>query len=607
MGIRSRLRQAAVVSTAALVTACTIFTTGTDQVKAAEPSQPVEEKFQGDYAKGELIIQFNRALEKAERQAIYTRYGLSEEDSLQHGLFVHASIKKKQELSTVAAELMKEEAVKQVEPNYQLTNTFKPSDSYYNRQWFHSKINAPKAWDRTRGSSQVTVAVIDGGMDTRHVEFKSRLVNPYNAVTGRTALPFDNHGTHVAGIIGAAMNGSGVTGVAPGVKIMPINVFQGEYADSYTIAEAMIYAVDKGADILNLSLGSYSYSNVIEYAANYAINKGAMVVAAAGNEDTSLPFYPAALSNVISVSATSSLDKIADFSNFGRYINLSAPGEDILSTTVNNSYSYMDGTSMAAPVVSGTSALVLSKNPFLSPQQVTRILYKSSVDLGTKSWDSFYGNGRVDAYKALAATPEPMGSISLNTTEFKVTGSNNLRAGLSVSGSMRGTVYVEGANGKNVRTLISGAAPQKGGFVAYWNGKLADGTIAPAGKYSIVFRTFDNHQSLTKKAAVKLIHNLPPSIKAEVVNEASSASQTNVNIKFTINKSLFVTAAVYNNKGQLVKTLLNKKALPARSHRLSWNGTNENVKRMPEGTYKLVITGRDLQNNQVTEETPINL
>lgn len=504
MGLGLGLRRVAAIGVVILVL-CAVLMAGTGEAAAAELSkQQVEEKFQGSYEKGELIIQFNRSLTKAERQAIYTKYELSEEAVLQRGLFVNVSIKSKQQLPKLAAALMKETTVKQVEPNYQMTSEFKPIDSYYNRQWFHSKINAAKAWDRTRGDSQITVAVIDGGIDTRHIEFKNRLVHPYNAVTRSTALPSDNHGTHVAGVIGAAMNGSGVTGVAPGVKLMPINVFQGEYADSYTIAEAMIYAVDKGADILNLSLGSYSYINVIEYAANYAVNKGAIVIAAAGNEDTSLPFYPAALPNVISVSATDAADNITRFSNFGRYINLSAPGKGILSTTAGNSYSYMDGTSMAAPIVSGTAALILSKNPFLSPQQVTQILYRSSVDLGVKSWDPFYGNGRIDAYRALTVTPEPLGAVSLSAKEFKAAGGKNLRAGLAVSGSMKGSVYVENADGKNVRTLISGAAPQKGGFVAYWNGKLANGSIAPAGRYSIVFRVADNHQFLSKKAVIKV-------------------------------------------------------------------------------------------------------
>ncbi|OCA88955.1 S8 family serine peptidase [Pseudobacillus wudalianchiensis] len=506
MGIGLRLQKAAMIGLVIIGSSAMLApASGKGEVEAAElPKQQAEEKFHGSYEKGELVIQFDHVLTEAERQALYTKYGLTEEDALQNGLFANVSLKSKQELSNVAAALRKEAAVKQAEPNYQLERQFKPSDPYYKSQWFHSKINAPKAWDRTRGNSQITVAVIDGGIDSRHSEFKNRLVYPYNAITSSTVLPVDHHGTHVAGIIGAAMNSSGVTGVAPGVKLMPINVFEGEYADSYTIAEAILYAVDQGADVLNLSLGSYSYTGILEYAANYAVNKGAIVIAAAGNEDTSLPFYPAALSNVIGVSATSAADKITRFSNFGRYINVSAPGQDILSTIAGNSYGYMDGTSMAAPVVSGTAALILSKNPFLSPQQVMQILYKSSVDLGAKSWDSFYGNGRIDAYKALALTPEPVGAISLNTKEFKVASGKNLRASLAVSGSMRGSIYIENAAGKNVRTLMSGAAPQKGGFVAYWNGKLADGSTAPAGRYSIVFRVADQRQSLSKKAVMNV-------------------------------------------------------------------------------------------------------
>ncbi|MFK2826383.1 S8 family serine peptidase [Bacillus sp. B190/17] len=607
MGMGKRLRHAVVIGTMVLAS-CAGLAAGADRTEAAElQKQQVEKMFQRNHEKGELNIQFNRLLTKAEREAIYAKYQLTEETVLQDGLFVNVSVESNQQLPTIAARLMEEADIKKAEPNYRLKSLVKPRDSYYNRQWFHSKINAPKAWDRTRGSSQVTVAVIDGGVDTRHPEFKNRLVKPYNVVTGGTSLYPDDHGTHVAGVIGAAMNGAGVTGVAPEVKIMPINIFDGEYANSFDIAEAIIYAADEGADVMNLSFGGYSYSSVEEYAVNYAASKGSILVAAAGNEDTSLLCYPAAFSNVIAVSATDSTDTITGFSNYGRYINISAPGEDIFSTVGGSSYGYASGTSMAAPVVSGAAALILSKNPFLTPQQVMRTLYSSSADLGTKSWDVFYGNGRVDAYRALTMTPEPLGAISLNTNDFKMTGSNNVRAGLTVKGSMRGTVYVEDARGKNVRTLISGALPQKGGFIAYWNGKLANGSFAPAGQYSIVFRVSDNRQSLSKKAAVKVSHHMPPAVKAETASLSLPAGQQMANVKFTINKSLFITAAVYNDQDKLVKTLLTKKALPARSHILSWDGTNGNLKKMPTGTYKLVITGTDLQNKQAKETVFITL
>ncbi|WP_100401623.1 S8 family serine peptidase [Bacillus sp. FJAT-42315] len=492
------------LATSILTSAAMAFTLFSSvHVQATE--QLSSQAIQGSYEKGELNIQFHRLLTKTEREVIYQKYGLTEKSTLQNGLFANVTIEDYHQLKAVAQALVQETEIASAEPNYHMASEYKPNDSYYGRQWFHSKINAPHAWNRTRGSSQLTVAVIDGGVDMGHPEFKGRLVKPYNAVTNSTTFPPDDHGTHVAGIIGAAMDGAGTTGVAPGVKIMPINVFEGEYAESYDVSRAIMYAADQGADVLNLSFGTYDYSSIVEYAVNYAYKKGAVVVAAAGNESTSKPLYPASHSNAISVSATNSKDKIAYFSNYGRYIDVSAPGEDILSTVIDDSYAYMDGTSMAAPVVSGEAALILSKNPFLTPSQVKKMIYSSTRDLGKKGWDSYYGIGRIDTYQALKMTKEPMGTIVLSSKEY--TGQKNVRAGVAVYGNMRGTVYVEDAAGNNVNTLISSQPPQKGGFAVYWNGKLQDGSYAPPGEYKIVFRVSDNRQSMMKKAAVTVVQN----------------------------------------------------------------------------------------------------
>ncbi|KKB41207.1 S8 family serine peptidase [Bacillus thermotolerans] len=572
------------------------------RVEAAElPVSKPAHVLQASYVKSELVIQFESALPPVEREALYEKYGLTEQSSLMNGLFVNVEVKEKQPLQQMMLSLQKEPTVQRAERNYHVTPQLQPSDPSYSRQWFHRMIQSPKAWDQTRGRPQVTVAVIDGGLDLTHTEFAGRIVKPYNVVANGAIVDRDRHGTHVAGIIGAAMNGAGVTGVAPGVRLMPIDVFQGEYAESYDIAEAMMYAADQGADVINLSLGTYVYSSVMEYAAAYALEKGTLVVAAAGNEGTSLPMYPAAFSKVIGVSAVDEKDHITGFSNVGRHINLSAPGENVYSTMPVHSYGYDSGTSMAAPVVSGTAALVLSKNPFLTPQQVMRILYQSSVDLGHPSMDDSYGHGRVDAHQALALTPKPMGAISLNTKEFRMTGKTNIRAALSVRGSMRGLVYVEDASGRRVRTLINGELPKQGGFVAYWNGKQDNGDFAPAGKYSVVFRLADNRQSLSQRAEVQVIPDLPPVITADAADMTMTKEKPSAKVTFAIDRSLFITAAVYNEQGKLVKPLLTRKALPARRHHLSWDGTNGNLKKMPPGDYQIILTGTDLQNNSTKE------
>lgn len=235
--------------------------------------------------------------------------------------------------------------------------------------------------------------------------------------------------------------------MAPNVKIMPVNVFEGDGATSYDVAYGIVYAVDHGANVINLSLGLYSATVYEAEAVQYAVSKGVVLVAAAGNDDIDFPVYPAAFDPVIAVSATDSSDWITDFSNYGDYIDLAAPGVNIYSTFPGSSYYSLTGTSMAAPIVSGTAALVLSKNPLLTRGEVESILRKSTVDLGGKGWDVFYGYGRVDAYKAVRNTPSPLSSISAAGT-FTMKGNN--KVGFSLSAYRKGlkvTAYVKTAGG----------------------------------------------------------------------------------------------------------------------------------------------------------------
>ena len=354
----------------------------------AESSMPVKEKTGSEGAKlfsslsadeydnQELIIYFQKKAARNRQLQIIKQYGATELSHTDTGNFSLIKLDKGS-AKKAAAELGRDPLVKFAEPNVKYENTYKPNDKYYSKQWYLPKINMPKAWNQTKGSSSVTVAVIDNGMQVSHPDLKGKIVHQKNIVRGSRTITARDHGTHVAGIIAASMNKSGTAGIAPKVKIMPVQVFGGKFAAAYDIANGIIYAADNGAKIINLSLGSESYSSAVDYAVEYAHKKGAVIIAAAGNESTSAPSYPAALQYVLAVSATDSKDKDASFSNYGSYINYSAPGEDIYSTVSGSKYQYMDGTSMAAPVVSGVAALVLSRNPFLTPNEVEKILNKS--------------------------------------------------------------------------------------------------------------------------------------------------------------------------------------------------------------------------------------
>ncbi|MEA4901438.1 S8 family serine peptidase [Desulfitobacterium sp.] len=302
-------------------------------------------------------------------------------------------------------------------------------DPYYARQWGLTQIEVPQAWALGATGKGITVAVVDTGVDSEHVDLRGNIVSGYNAITGRSGLSatLDNngHGTHVAGIIAAQLNGTGIVGVAPQAKIMPIKAVDstGEGTDD-VIADGIVWAANHGAQIINLSLGADSEEAILKEAVRYALDQGCLIVAAGGNKDeenrlTTLT-YPAADPEVLAVTATDEQDRLASFSLTGPGACLAAPGTNIVSDYWQKGaagYAVSDGTSMASPFVAGTAALVWSQHPDFSASKVRQILEDSSLDLGTTGRDDTYGYGRVNAYWAVrfAAEPESF-SASANVT-----------------------------------------------------------------------------------------------------------------------------------------------------------------------------------------------
>lgn len=303
-------------------------------------------------------------------------------------------------------------------------------DPLYPEQWGLEAIEAPRAWGKLDSSRQAVVAVIDTGVDYTHPDLAGRVdtENDYDFVNRDDDAmddDYEGHGTHVAGIIAAVANDEGIVGVAgrAKVKILPLKVFdKWGNGNMYDTAMAIMYAADQGADVINLSLGGNrkdlgrSGPRLLQEAVDYAIAKGAVVVAAAGNSGTDVnDFVPASLPGVIAVSALDSNQKLASFSNRGSAISLAAPGVGILSTVPGGEYESKSGTSMAAPFVSGTAALLKIQEAKLSVKDAQNRLRLSATDLGSKGFDSKYGYGLVNAYGALtykASTKAPEQKLS---------------------------------------------------------------------------------------------------------------------------------------------------------------------------------------------------
>lgn len=288
----------------------------------------------------------------------------------------------------------------------------------YNTQ-ANSHISAAKAWNIEQGTKQVVVAVVDTGIDSNHRDLRSNIAYDqkrhfgFDFVTNQPD-PIDDHGhgTHVAGIIGAAANPStGTSGVNHHVSLMAVKYYSDRNSGALNLrntVRALNYAIDHGARIINYSGGGPEFSEEEFMALKRAEEKGILVVAAAGNEahntdDRRYFYYPAAyrLKNILTVAATDMQNRLIPSSNWGdRSVHVAAPGENIYSTLPNNRYGYMSGTSQATAFVSGVAALLLAQNPKLKPADIIRIVERS-CDSFPQLRGKVSSGGRVNAYRAL--------------------------------------------------------------------------------------------------------------------------------------------------------------------------------------------------------------
>jgi len=270
------------------------------------------------------------------------------------------------------------------------------------------RIGLPEAWETTLGNPESIVAVLDTGIDHDNQDLVSKLVGEVNFTSSATSDDLNGHGTHIAGTI---------TQVAPACSLLNVKVADdaGNCRTS-EVAEGIVWAADNGAKVINLSLSMIASPN-LEEAVNYAWDKGAVVVAAAGNETSSAPTYPAAYTNCIAVAATDESGSLASFSNHGDWVDVAAPGVCIYSTWLDNQYEAKSGTSAAAAVVSGVAALVFSvaedtNGSGITSDEVRQAIENNSCPIGT----THAGKGRINAYQAVRAVAS-LHSVSSQVAE----------------------------------------------------------------------------------------------------------------------------------------------------------------------------------------------
>jgi subtilisin family serine protease len=337
--------------------------------------------------------------------------------------------------------------VQYAEPWFIYKTNFIPNDPSYSLQWGLPKVNAPAAWDVEQGNDTVKIGIVDSGVQWTHPDLNANIWNNPNEIPGNnidddnngyvddihgwdfagadwqniqgdnnpTPMGSNNeHGTHVAGIAAGTTNNSiGIASIGFKCKILPVKCSAdndtrapGGYGYILTGYQGIVYASMMGADVVNCSWGGTGGSQSEQDIINAATQMGTLVVAAAGNDGTNGFQSPAGYRNVLGVAATNSSDVKASFSNYGEIVDVSAPGTSIYSTIYNNSYTYLDGTSMASPFTAGLCGLVKSHFPDYTALQVGEQVRMTctNIDAINPGYVGQLGRGRINASTAMAAT-----------------------------------------------------------------------------------------------------------------------------------------------------------------------------------------------------------
>ena len=461
-----------------------------------------------------------------------------------------------QAIDNVEKALANRKDVKFVERNRRIPSALSPNDPSFGSQWHLAKIAAPEAWDVTQGSHAVVIAIVDSGVDPAHPELASKLLPGYNFVDNNTnTADVYGHGTWVAGVAGAiGNNGVGVAGLAWQNRILPVRVTDSAgIAYLSAIANGMTWAADHGAKVVNISFGGVAGSPSVTSAAQYVISKGGIVVASAGN----CGCFDATAENpyILSVAATDQSDARWASSSQGNYVDLSAPGVGILTTAMGGGYATVQGTSFASPIVVGVLALMGSANAQLSPTDLKNLLLANTDDRGAAGWDSSYGFGRVNAYRAVAAAAA---SVPPPDTTAPTVAIGSPASGASVSGSI--TVAVTASDNTSVSAVdlfVSGNYFASDTAAPY--SFLLDTTKLPNGANSIQARAIDPAGNAGTSATVSVnVSNIADTVAPVVaitgIAQSGGGNRKQVTVSVSATDDVEVSRVELYVDGKLIAT-----------------------------------------------------
>jgi subtilisin family serine protease len=359
----------------------------------------------------EIVAEIDGSLSDVQADALARRHGLtrlaSQNFPLVGGTIGLFRVTDRRTVEAASREFATEAGVGSVQPNfrYVLQDQNAALTEGDPAQYANAKLRLPEAHTLAHGAN-VTVAVIDSGIDLKHPEFANAITDAFDALGSK-----EGPHAHGTGVAGAIVSHARLMGSAPAARILAIRAFgvapNGAESTSYVILKALNYAAASGAQVVNMSFAGPKDA-LVDRGIAAAAAKGIVMVGAGGNAGPkSPPLYPAANAYVIAVSATDAQDKLFPASNRGGYIAVSAPGVDIFLPAPDQKYQMMSGTSFSAAYISGLAALVLERNPALKPDEVRAILMKTARDLGSPGRDDLFGAGEADAYAAVLAVATP--------------------------------------------------------------------------------------------------------------------------------------------------------------------------------------------------------
>jgi thermitase len=358
---------------------------------------------------GQFLVKFKDGLARRDREAVigplggrfFDRIEAQDVDAVEFPALVKGgSIEATQ---VVLNALTQNPDVQYVEPNYIYYASYTPNDPLIGYQYAWTNIQAYSAWDVTQGFTDTVIAILDTGIQRDHPDLDAKIVAGYDFVDGDTE-PDDGHGhgTAVAGTSAAETNnGEGGAGTCPECKLMPVRVLDNSGTGTLVdVVNGINFAADNGAKVVNLSLGGFGNVATLQNAVDYAWDQGVFLACAAGNDNASRPTYPAGYSNCFAVAASTSSDERASFSNYGLWVEVAAPGVSIVTTWIDNTYTYASGTSVAAPHVAGLAGLLASQG-LTNAQIKQRICDTADHINGTGSaWTC----GRINAFGAVTSS-----------------------------------------------------------------------------------------------------------------------------------------------------------------------------------------------------------